>query len=88
MLGNKSKKKGLRCHGCGTFGHIRHFCKGLDKGKQTKKSKPVQHKANDAKDNTESDNESLRLVTQALTADVRDNNGETWIVDSGATCHV
>ena len=27
------------------------------------------------------------LVTQALTADVRDNNGETWIVDSGATCH-
>lgn len=36
----------------------------------------------------ESDSESLGLVTQALTADVRDNNGETWIVDSGATCHV
>ena len=88
MLGKKSKKKGPRCHGCGKFGHIRRFCKDLDKGKQTKESKPVQHKANDAKDNTESDIESLGLVTQALTADVRDNNGETWIVDSGATCHI
>lgn len=36
----------------------------------------------------ESDSESLGLVTQALTADVRDNNGETWIVDSGVTCHM
>lgn len=33
----------------------------------------------------ESDTESLGLATQALTADVCDNNDETWIVDP-ATC--
>ena len=35
----------------------------------------------------ESDSESLGRVTQALTANVRDNNGEMWIVYSVATCH-
>ena len=85
MLGKKLKNKGPRCHGFGKFGHIRPFCKDLYKGKQTKESKPVQHKAAVAKENADSDTERLGLVTQALTADVRDNNGETWIVDSGAT---
>lgn len=85
MLGQKSKKKGPKCHGWGQFGHIRHFCKDLENSSQRKGSKPVQHKANAAKDNTESDSESLGLVSQALTADVRDNNA--WIIDSGATCY-
>ena len=87
FLGKKSKK-GPLCYGCSKFGHIRRYCKELDKSKHTKESKPEKHKANSAQDNMESDSESLGLVTQALTADVRDNNGETWIVDSGATCHM
>lgn len=88
FLGKKSKKNRLQWHGCDTFGHIRRYCKELDKNKHTKESKPEKHKANSAKDNMESDSESLGLVTQALTTDVRDNNGETWIVDSGVACHM
>ena len=88
MLGKKLKNKGPGCPGFGKFGHIRRFCKDLYKGKQTKESKPVQHEATVAKENAESDSERLGLVTQALTADVHDNNGETWIVDSCATPHM
>lgn len=88
FLGKKSKKKGLQCHGGGKFGHIRRYCKELDKNKHTKESKPEKHKANSLQDNMESDSESLELVTQTLTADVGDNNGETSIVDFGATCHM
>ena len=88
FLGKKSKKRGPQCHGCGKFGHIRGYCKELDKNKHTKESKPEKHKANSAQDNMESDSDSLGLVTQASTTNVRDNNGETWIVDSGATYHM
>ena len=62
--------------------------RNLTRNKHTKESKPEKHKANSAKDNMESDTESLGLVTQALIADVCDNNVETWIVDSGFTCYM
>ena len=51
FLGKKSKKKGPQCHGCGKFGHIRRYCKELDKNKHTKESKPEKHKASSAQDN-------------------------------------
>jgi len=88
FLGKNSRKRGPQCHGCGKFGHVRRYCKELDKNKHTKESKPEKHKANSLQDNMESNSESLGFVTQALTADVRDNNGETWIVDSGANCQM
>ena len=78
---------GPRCHGCEKCGHIRRFCKEVD-NRQTKDTKLVKRKSNAAKDYIDSDRESLGFITPALTAGESDNGGETWIVDSGATCHI
>ena len=39
-------------------------------------------------ENPDSDCETLGFVTQAVAANVRDNKGEVWIIDSGATCYM
>ena len=61
-------------------------------GKKSKKQGPQCHRCGKIghvrRFSKELDSESLGLVTQALTVDVCDSNGETWIVDSGATCHM
>ena len=86
----KGNKKFIKCHHCGKLGHIRRFCKDFNKDKN-KKEYGIQGNKNKGnqveKGQSGPPKESLGLV-QSLAANARGINSETWIVDSGATCHM
>ncbi|KAJ8030725.1 hypothetical protein HOLleu_27212 [Holothuria leucospilota] len=96
VMKQQTKRKGPKCYNCGKFGHIQRNCtepaqaeKRYNSGHRNKKH--VRHKANNVKTkrrDSSSDNESVGLVVRhALSA----NAGgplNSWIVDSGATCHM
>ena len=86
MLASRTERKSVKCHHCGKFGHIRRFCKELNKEKNAKEHKPPSNKG--GKGQSDSRNESLGLVMQSLAASGCVVNNETWIVDSGATSHM
>ena len=88
LLGKKAKTKGPRCFSCNKFGHIKKFCNELGTGKQKDCTKGKQKASMTEEENPGSDCETLGFVTQAVAANVRDNKGEVWIIDSGATCHM
>ena len=88
LLGKKAKSKGPRCFSCNKFGHIKKFCKELDTTKQKDCTKGKHKAYMTEEENPDSDCETLGFVTQAVAANVRDNKGEVWIIDSGATCHM
>ena len=81
VAGHKYKKKGPKCYKCGKHGHIKRDCKsGADKSSK--------HQANaaGAKQSESSDGESVGLVMQHTLLSHSTNT--TWLVDSGATCHM
>ena len=89
MVASKPDRRSVKCHHCGKFGHIRRFCKDLNKDKGTKDSKSPANKGNQvAKGQSGSHNESLGLVLQSLTVSACGIDSEKWIVDSGATSHM
>ena len=89
ILASGTYGKSIKCHHCGKFGHIRRFCKDLNKDKNTKESKSPLNKRHQAgKGQSGTRSESLGLVVQSMAASTCGINSETWIVDSGATCHM
>ena len=88
---HKGNKKFIKCHHCGKLGHIRRFCKDLNKDKNKKESgnQGNKNKGNQVeKGQPGPRKESLGLVVQSLAASAGGIKSETWIVDSGATCHM
>ena len=87
----KGNKKFIKCHHCGKLGHIRHFCKDLNKDKSKKEpgNQRNKNKGNQVEKGQQGPRkESLGLVVQNLAASACGINSKTWIVDSGATCHM
>ena len=93
-------RRGPRCHFCHKFGHIQRNCaerarpsekkREEFKGKEDNKMK---HKVNqvNARSRSESNSDSsfVGLVTRlVLSASTSHQSTDTWIVDSGATCHI
>ena len=79
----------MKCHYCGISGHIKHNCHRLAanerKAKQEYKVKQKANKATLNQDDNSSCSETDALViSHALSA----SNTRSWIVDSGATCHM
>lgn len=93
MAVKQQRQKGPRCYHCGKFGHIKRNCDRYAEAEERMDSRPerksFKQKANQVEvrrgDSSNSDNESIGLlVREALSA----GSGQTWIVDSGATCHM
>ena len=85
-----SRKKSMKCHHCGKLGHIKRNCRLLSSEEQKFKShRYCKERANKVttSDVCSSDSETERdafVVCHALAA----SDSSSWIVDSGATCHM
>ncbi|KAK3880875.1 hypothetical protein Pcinc_014673 [Petrolisthes cinctipes] len=87
----KESRKTIKCHHCGKEGHINRNCWAL-KNQQTKQGAGSSgEKSNSAESKQEGDdgNESVGLLAaHAMSAYDKNVLANTWIVDSGATCHM
>ena len=69
MAASRTDRKSIKCYHCGKFGHIRRFCKDLNKDKIAKESKSPLNKGQQAgKGQSGSRSESLGFVAQSLAA--------------------
>ena len=87
MVERQPRRKGPQCHHFGKFGHIKRNCYDLVKAKKSgsQKANKVEVKR---RDSSSSDSESAgMLVCHALSVSAK-NHSDSWIVDSGATCHM
>ena len=84
------KAKPKKCHYCGRMGHIKKFCRDFKAEKEHQKGdkKEKSHKATTVTTCEESDSESSGLIASHALAVVSSTEDYTWIVDSGATCHM
>ena len=88
---SKGKPK-PRCHHCGRLGHIKRFCRDLrvkEGQKERKEKSGTSQKAATLVTQEDSDSEKSVLISisdHALSAS--SNEQCTWIIDSGATCHM
>ena len=97
MLTKSSKfRMGPKCHHCGKYGHIKRNCYELNQKSESKsESKPLQsksfrqkvHKA-EQKQKDSSDSESAGLFVYHMLSANTAGGTDSWIVDSGATCHM
>ncbi|KAK4327573.1 hypothetical protein Pmani_001980 [Petrolisthes manimaculis] len=83
----KESRKTIKCHHCGKEGHIKRYCWTL-KNQQTKQGAGSSgEKSNSAEG--DDGNESVGLLAaHAMSACDKNVLANTWIVDSGATCHM
>ena len=89
----RPRRKVLRCHHCGKLRHIKRNCRELSGEKLSEKEKrSSNYKANKSstkkQDCTGSDSESAGLVVSHALSVSSSCERNTWIVDSGATCHM
>ena len=86
------KKKGPKCHHCGKTGHIKRECYDyLDKQKSYRDKGVQRHGANKAnvkRSGNSSDSESVGLIVRHALSTCVTSRCDSWIVDSGATCHM
>ena len=92
----QTKRKGPKCYNCGKFGHIKRNCtepaqaeKRYDLGHRSKKQS--RQRANNVKAkhrDSSSDNESVGLIVRHALSANASGPLDSWIVDSGATCHM
>ena len=95
----KTESRGPKCYGCQRYGHIRRNCpenmyssaapKSFEHRNLVKKGRNVVHLTRDELE-SESDSEHtvVGLVTCHVLSAVESNEANSWIVDSGATCHI
>jgi hypothetical protein len=94
VLTLKHKKRGPRCHYCNRFGHIQRNCHERSKkhgyGRAAAGQHEKTHKVNTIETKDRSDSDEILLMFQHSNASSTDTSIEksTWIIDSGATCHV
>ena len=90
-------KRGPRCHFCKKFGHIQRNCPKRERKPEGlyQRDKNSKHRVYSTKAKTrdaegpDSSSEEIGLVVQhALSTGTESSPRTTWIVDSGATCHV
>ena len=84
-------RRGPKCRQCGKFGHIKKNCRSSSSTEANDKRKHqyTKLKANAAEikhTESNSDSESIGLVVQHAMPSL--SGKATWIVDSGATCHM
>jgi len=96
MAKQQSAKRGPKCHFCYKFGHIQRNCIEHAHAEKKPDSSPkeknnVRQKVNKAemkeRDSSSSGSEVGLVVCHALAAS-NANQCNSWIVDSGATCHM
>lgn len=89
--------KGPKCHYCRRYGHIKRECREFNKTavstdfhKESKKVsyKPKANKARVKEHDSDSDSESVGLMVSHALSSSFDERINSWIVDSGATCHM
>ena len=94
---HRTGSKGPKCYGCQRFGHIQRNCpertrfsaeseyrKPFRKGR-----KGVKNEVNHTRENgTDSEENVIGLVTYHVLSAVETNETDSWIIDSGATCHI
>ena len=82
----RHRRKGPRCHHCKKFGHIQRYCPERQReGGGRHKERP---KVNATEVESDSENEVGLIVQHALSTGVNRSPETSWIVDSGATCHI
>ena len=90
-------KKGPRCNFCRKFGHIQRNCVERERAQMKSDSAPkdkhkVKQKAHKAEarqvESSSSESESVGLVVRHALSASSSNRLNSWIVDSGATCHM
>lgn len=84
MAKNNKFKKGPKCHHCGKMGHIKKFCRLLLNKNNIEKLQYSEFKGDE-----QLNSESVSLVvSHALSVSDKKFLHSSWIVDSGATCHM
>ena len=98
----RSKAKGVKCHHCGKFGHIRRNCKEWVRTKPEARRKPETPQASQEtrnklkanrvevrqRDSSSSDSDCTGLMVSQMMSASCSSQMNDWIVDSGATCHM
>ena len=95
MSGKNQKGKGPKCYYCGKYGHIKRNCRDLNAPihdvdrkyfKENFGNKHGMHNVAERKCRSSSDSDEIGLVVNH--ALISNEGKETWITDSGATCHM
>ena len=80
----KWSKKKLRCHYCRKLGHFKRDCPKLAERSQSEKTtKPKSNSVTEAVADDSSDGDAM-VVSHSVSVGA----SASWIVDSGATCHM
>ena len=94
-LEQRTRRKEVRCHYCKRIGHFKHDCFELAADRKAESEKKSgRQSANKAevkrnrRDSSSSESESVGLVTRHARSTTVINQKESWVIDSGATCHV
>ncbi len=86
------RRQSQKCYHCGMSGHIKRFCRQLkteqEQEFQEKQKQKKSHRAATSREQEGSDSESSGFVATHALSVSNSRERDTWIVDSGATCHM
>jgi Zinc knuckle. len=88
-----STRKTVECFRCGKFGHVKKNCRvklsrNFDKGKDCANEKANKVGTKYRTKENDSDGGDYGLPARHVLAHTRVSQNSSWIVDSGATCHM